>query len=334
MSTGSPLATAPVVAEVVRNDVIESIHHGVVALTAADGSPELAVGPVDAPVLPRSSLKPLQALAMLRAGADLDGPLLALTCASHSGEPAHLEGSRQILAAAGLDEGALQNTPDLPIDDGERDRWVREGLPPSSLAQNCSGKHAGMLLTCVAAGWDTTTYRDPDHPLQRLTVEVIEELCGEPVTATTVDGCGAPALAVSSAGLARAYGRLAAAPGDTLEGRVAGAMRGYPEMVGGTGRDNTVLMRGVPGLIAKDGAEAVYAVGLADGRGLVVKITDGQQRARVVVATAALRLAGVTDLGDGVARTLDGLDAEEVVRGHGAPVGRVRAVDLAALAEG
>jgi L-asparaginase II len=334
MSTTSPLAAAPVVAEVVRNDVVESVHHGIVALTAADGSLQLAVGPVDAPVLPRSSLKPLQALAMLRAGADLEGPLLALTCASHSGEPAHLEGSRRILAAAGLDESALQNTPDLPIDDRERARWVREGLPPSSLGQNCSGKHAGMLLACVAAGWDTTTYRDPDHPLQRLVVEVVQELCGEPVAATTVDGCGAPALAVSSAGLARAFGRLAAAPEDTLEGRVASAMRAHPEMVGGTGRDNTVLMRGVPGLIAKDGAEAVYAVGLADGRGLVVKITDGQQRARVVVTTAALRLAGVPGLGEGVAATLDGLDAEEVVRGHGEPVGRVRALDLTALAQG
>ncbi|WP_134774185.1 asparaginase [Ornithinimicrobium flavum] len=334
MTTTSPLAAAPVVAEVVRNDLVESVHHGIVALTAADGSLDLAVGPVDAPVLPRSSLKPLQALALLRAGADLDGALLALTCASHSGEPFHLEGSRRILAAAGLGESALQNTPDLPLDDAERTRWVREGLPASALGQNCSGKHAGMLLACVTAGWDTATYRDPGHPLQRLVVEVVEELCGEPVAATTVDGCGAPALAVSSAGLARAFGRLAAAPADTPEGRVAAAMRAHPEMVGGTGRDNTVLMRGVPGLIAKDGAEAVYAVGLADGRGLAVKIADGQQRARVVVTTAALRLAGVGDLGEGVAATLDGLDAEAVVRGHGEPVGRVRALDLPALTRG
>lgn len=332
--SASPLATCPVVAEVVRNDFVESVHHGVVALTHADGSLELALGPVDAPVLPRSSLKPLQALAMLRAGADLSGPLLALACASHSGEPVHLEGARRILAAAGLPETALQNTPDRPIDEVERERWIREGLAPSSLGQNCSGKHAGMLAACVAAGWDTQTYRDPEHPLQRLTVEVVEELCGEPVATTTVDGCGAPALAVSAAGLARAYGRLAAAPVDSLEGRVAEAMRRNPEMVGGTGRDSTVLMAGVPGLIAKDGAEAVYAVGLADGRGLVVKIADGHQRARVVVTTAALRLAGVGELGDGVAAALDQVDAEAVVRGHGAPVGRVRAVDLAALADG
>lgn len=330
----SPLASAPVVAEVVRNDLVESVHHGVVALTGADGSLELALGPVDAPVLPRSSLKPLQALAMLRAGADLAGPLLALACASHSGEPVHLEGAQRILAAAGLPETALQNTPDRPIDDAERERWVRAGRPPSALAQNCSGKHAGMLAACVAAGWDTDTYRDAGHPLQRLTVEVVEELCGEPVAGHAVDGCGAPALAVSTAGLARAYGLLAAAPADTLEGRVAEAMRRHPEMVGGTGRDNTVLMREVPGLVAKDGAEAVYAVGLADGRGLVVKIADGRERARVVVTTAVLRLAGVTDLAEGVAATLDRLDAEAVVTGHGEPVGCVRAVDLAALADG
>lgn len=330
----SPLAAAPVVAEVVRSGFVESVHHGVVALTGADGTLELAVGPTDAPVLPRSSLKPLQALALLRAGAPLEGPALALACASHSGEPKHLEQARRTLAAAGLDESALQNTPDRPIDEAERERWVRDGIPPNSLGQNCSGKHAGMLAACAAAGWDVRTYREPDHPLQRLVVEVVAELCGEPVAATTVDGCGAPALAVSTRGLARAFGRLASAAPGTDEARVADAMRTHPDLVGGTGRDNTLLMQGVPGLIAKDGAEAVYAVGLADGRGLVVKIADGHQRARVVVATAALRLAGVQELGEGVAALLDSLDAEAVVRGHGAQVGRVRALDLAALAAG
>ncbi|QFG69548.1 asparaginase [Ornithinimicrobium pratense] len=322
----SPLTQAPVVAEVVRNGFVESVHHGVLALTAADGSTSLAVGPVDAPVLPRSSLKPLQAVAMLRAGAQLEGELLALACASHSGEPFHLEGARRILASVGLADSALQNTPSSPIDDVERARWVREGRTDSSLGQNCSGKHAGMLAACRAAGWDTTTYLDPEHPLQRLIIEVVEELTGDRVSALTVDGCGAPALGVSTAGLARAFGTLAAADPDTPEGRVAAAVHAHPAWLGGTGRDVTALIQAVPGLIAKDGAESVYAVGLADGRGLAVKITDGAERARVVVTTATLRAAGVETLAPGVADALDQLDARAVVRGHGQPVGAVRAV--------
>ncbi len=324
----SPLASAPVVAEVVRNGFVESVHHGVVAAVDAGGTAVVRVGPVDAPVLPRSSLKPLQAVAMLRAGADLPGELLALACASHSGEPFHLEGSRRILAAAGLDESALQNTPDRPLDQAERERWLAAGRAPQPLAQNCSGKHAGMLAACVAGGWDTATYRDPDHPFQRLVVEVVEELTGDRVEVVTVDGCGAPALGVTALGLARAFGRIASADPATPEGRVADAVRAHPEWLGGTGRDVTDLIRGVPGLVAKDGAEAVYAVGLADGGGVVVKITDGDDRARVGVTTAALRRLGATDLGPGVEAVLDELDGRAVVRGHGEPVGAVRALPL------
>lgn len=324
--TLSPLAQAPVVAEVVRGGFVESVHHGVVVLTGADGTIELAAGPVDAPILPRSSVKLLQTVAMLRAGAELEGELLALASASHSGEPFHLEGARRILASVGLDEAALQNTPSGPLDDDERRRWLREGLPDSSLGQNCSGKHAGMLAACRAAGWDTGTYLDPDHPLQRMIVEVVEELTGEPVAASTVDGCGAPALAVSTAGLARAFGALAGADPSSPEGRVAASVREHPAWLGGTGRDVTELIGAVPGLIAKDGAESVYAVGLADGRGLAVKITDGAERARVVVTTAVLRAAGVERLAPGVSDALAALDARAVVRGHGQPVGQVRAV--------
>lgn len=325
----SPLADAPVVAEVVRSGFVESVHHGVVVATAADGSTPLALGPVDAPVLPRSSLKPLQAVAMLRAGSDLSGELLALACASHSGEEIHQEGALAILRAAGLDEDALQNTPDLPLDPDVRGRWLAAGRPPTSLAQNCSGKHAGMLAACVAAGWDTSTYRDPQHPLQQLTVRTVEELTGERVAAVTVDGCGAPALAVSPVGLARAFGRIAAADPGTPEGRVADAVRSHPRHLGGTGRDVTLLVEGVPGLIAKDGAESVYAVGLADGHGVVVKITDGAERARVVVTTAVLRRLGVGRDDAQVAALLDELDARAVVRGHGQVVGGVRAAGIA-----
>ncbi len=316
MSTAPSLASAPVVAHVVRSGFVESVHHGAVAATGSGGGTAWAVGDADAPMFPRSANKPMQAVAMLRAGAQLDGELLALTSASHSGEPFHLEGARRILAGAGLTEDALQNTPDLPLDEQERRAWLGAGRAPTSLAQNCSGKHAGMLAACVAAGWDTATYRDPQHPLQQLMAQTLTELCGEPVGATAVDGCGVPVMAVSLAGLARAFGRIAHAPDGTREGRVATAIRSHPEFLGGSRRDVSDLVRGIPGVIAKDGAEAVYAVGLADGRGLAVKIADGGQRARTVVTAAALRRMEVE------APVLDQL-ADAPVLGHGEPVGCV-----------
>lgn len=318
LSSEHLLPSAPVVAQVDRSGFVESVHHGIVAATGADGDLVLSLGPVGAPIFPRSSNKPIQALAMVRHGLDLEDKLLALASASHNGEDFHLEGVRQILASVGLTERDLQNTPDRPIYEPERERWIARGLAPSSLGQNCSGKHAAMLATCVINDWDTASYRDPEHPLQCAMKETLADMAGESVAATGIDGCGAPVMAISSVGLARAFGRLAAAPEGTPEGRIAHAIRQHPEFLGGTGRDVTDLIRGVPGLIAKDGAEAVYAVGLADGRGLSVKITDGNQRARAVVAQAALRALGVTE-------NLAMLDAAPIL-GHGDPVGAISAV--------
>ena len=196
------LTDAPVLAHLVRGGFVESVHRASVVVTAPDGSVEQVWGEASSPMFPRSSNKPVQALAMVRHGLDLPDDLLALVCASHSGEPFHLEGVRRILAGAGLSEEDLQNTPTLPLQEAEHDRWIREGLAPSSIAQNCSGKHAGMLATCVAAGWDTATYRDPGHPLQLAIADAVAELAGEPVSALAVDGCGAPVMAISLAGLA------------------------------------------------------------------------------------------------------------------------------------
>ncbi|TWP38888.1 asparaginase [Leekyejoonella antrihumi] len=320
-SSAHALSTAPVLAEVERSGFVESVHHGVAVVVAVDGSITRQVGDVTAPCFPRSSNKPVQALAMLRAGLDLDGPLLALAAASHSGEDFHLEGVRAILDGAGLTLDDLQNTPDLPLDVQARDAWLRAGHGPEPITQNCSGKHAGMLAACVAAGWDTATYRDPQHPLQQLMARTLAELAGEPVAATGTDGCGAPVMAISPAGLARAFGRIASAAPGTQEARVADAIRANPEYLGGTRRDVTALIRGVDGLIAKDGAEAVYAVGLADGRGLAVKIADGGERARAVVMAQLLRREGVQ------AGVLDEFGHQSVL-GHGEPVGEVRAVGL------
>ena len=315
------LYDAPVVAHVVRSGFVESVHHGSVVALDANGSTLLAVGDVAGPIFPRSSSKPIQALAMLRGGLDLDGELLALAAGSHSGEPFHLEGVQQILAGAGLSEQDLQNTPDLPLDESERNSWIASGRGATSLAQNCSGKHSAMLATCVAAGWDIATYRELLHPLQQLIAQTLADLSGEPAAATGVDGCGAPVMAVSLTGLARAFSRFSIAPEDTDEARVAAAMRAYPQWLGGTRRDVTALIRGVPGLIAKDGAESVYAVGLADGRGVSLKIADGGQRARPVVMAAVLRRLGID------AEVLDEM-ANAPVLGHGRQVGSIVAVGI------
>ena len=171
---------------------------------------------------------------------------------------------------------------------------------------NCSGKHAAMLATCVANGWPTSTYRDPDHPLQVSLRGTVERLAGEPVAAVGVDGCGAPLFALTLTGLARAFAAIATAADGTPEHRVAAAIRRYPEWLGGTRRDVTRLVAGVPGLIAKDGAEGVYAAALPDGRAVALKIDDGGQRARPPVMVAALpgpgrRGAGARRAGRGAA---------------------------------
>lgn len=309
------------VAHVVRGGFVEGVHHGSAVVTAPDGTIELEVGDASGPIYPRSSSKPLQALAMVRNGLSTDGAQLALACASHSGEAFHLAAARAILADAGLSETDLQNTPDYPLDDAARIARIASGVPKQSITQNCSGKHASMLATCVANGWDLVTYRDPEHPLQVAVADTVRELTGSEISAVAVDGCGAPIHAVSLAGLARAFGRLAAAT-EGPEAKVAQAIRDFPEYLGGTGRDVTTLIRGVPGAIAKDGAEAVYAVGLADGRGIALKVADGSSRARTVLLAAVLRRIGITETG-----VLEVLENQPVL-GHGEPVGSVVAVGV------
>jgi L-asparaginase II len=312
----------PVVAEVVRSGFVEGRHRGCVVALAADGSVAFAVGDASAPVFPRSSNKPMQAAGMVDAGLGLSGELLALAAASHSGEPFHLDGVRKILAGAGLAIDQLQTPADYPYDAVIQREWIAAGHGPEPLAMNCSGKHAAMLATCVANHWDTATYRDPAHPLQLALRATLERLAGEQVSATGVDGCGAPVLAISLLGLARA-GRACVLGGpSSAERQVADAMRAHPQWVGGSRRDVTALMRGVPGLLAKDGAEGVSMVALADGRAVAVKIEDGAQRARQVVTAAALQALGVN--ADVVAAQL----TFELL-GGGRPVGTVRAVALA-----
>jgi L-asparaginase II len=316
--------SAPVVvAEIVRSGSVEGHHHGSVVVLDPDGSVAWGVGDVESQILPRSSNKPIQALGMLHAGLQLDGELLALACASHSGEPFHLEAVRKILAGAGLDKAALQTPTDLPLDEEEKEAVLRARDSATPLHMNCSGKHAAMLATCVANGWDTSTYLAPDHPLQVQILETFADITGEPVEKVAVDGCGAPLLSASLVGLARAFRTLSLASSGP-ERRIADAIRQHPEHVSGSRRDEAWLLKAIPGAIAKAGAEAVYAVGLPDGRAVALKIDDGGTRARPVVMAEALRRMGVPDM--------EGVDADAVARtgdaplwGGGRRVGQIRA---------
>lgn len=320
MSVSDVASAAVPLARVLRGDLVESVHLGHLVVLAPDGSARLALGDSSVTIWARSSLKPLQAVAMLRAGLDVDRALLALVCASHNGEGGHLAVVRTLLSLAGLGADDLRNTPDWPLDPDAAFQWRSDGHGTEPIAQNCSGKHAGMLTTCVENGWSTGDYLDAAHPLQLAVRAAVEDLTGVAVRHETVDGCGSPLFSTSLVGLARAFGRLASAA-DGPEARVGRAMSAHPWHVAGTGRDATRFMEAVPGLVAKDGADGVYAAGLPDGSAVAFKILDGSARPRPAVLAAALAVAGVDPaLVEAVGLT--------PVLGHGVPVGKV----VAALA--
>ena len=309
--------TEPVIlADVVRSGFVEGHHRGSVVVTNPDGSVAWAAGVVDQPMFPRSSNKPMQTVGMLRAGLTVtDGAHLALISGSHFGEPMHVRMVREILAGAGLPVTALRCPPALPLSEGERVAWLRSGGGPEPLLMNCSGKHAGMLATCVVNGWPLESYLDPEHPLQMALAAAVADLAAEPIAATGVDGCGAPVFALSLTGLARAVQRLVEAAPGTPERRVADEMRAHPELVAGTGADDSVLMRAVPGLLAKGGAEGVVAVAVPGVGAVAVKIEDGAMRARTPVLLSALGKLGVTVP-----------EMTEPVLGGGEPVGELKSL--------
>jgi L-asparaginase II len=303
-----------------RSGFDESVHFGAVVALGPSGEVEFAAGDPTVAIYPRSSNKPMQAVAMVRAGLSLPPDLLALVCASHDGTPAHLAAARRILTSAGLDDTALANTADLPLDDDAAEAVLRAGGGRTPLQMNCSGKHSGMVATCVANGWPhDASYLEGLHPLQQAITASIAELAGEQPTHIGVDGCGAPAHVISLVGLARCFRAIATGAAGAAGDEVYTAMTDHPDMVGGERRDVTAFMRLVPGLMAKDGADGVFAAALPDGRAVALKIADGANRARPPLMVAALAALGI-DVAE-VAPVV-----AEHIRGHGRVVGEVRAL--------
>ena len=278
-----------VLAEYVRDGIVESKHFGHLIALDKDGKRVLTKGDPNAFIYPRSAIKSIQASAMVRKGLVQEVRHLALICASHSGSKAHQDGALEILRGAGLTENALQCIADRPLGLQERKEWGDK--EPTRLAMNCSGKHAGMLATCVANNWPLENYLSQDHPLQLAIKEEFENLAGEKISKISVDGCGAPLFLISMQGLANAFHNLAIS-NDPVHNQVVAACLAFPELVAGIGRSDTELMKAVPGLFLKIGAEGVQAAFLPDGRTVVFKVSDGSERAHQVILQSAFEKLG------------------------------------------
>jgi L-asparaginase II len=281
---GYQVADTVQLAYLTRAGIIESRHHGLVCLTGPDGKLIQEHGNSRKLIYPRSAVKPLQALAMRRAGLILSGAQLAMSSASHQGTPEHTAIVLSILDDAGLSESDLMCPVAWPGNPAARAAATSE----TRAAFNCSGKHAAFLATCVKNGWDTKTYLQPEHPLQKLIVEVIEEFSGEKIPLSTFDGCGAPLHLMSLQGLARSIGKFA-----ETETEIRDAMLANPWVVDDRGASDTLVME--KGMLAKIGAEGVFVIGLASGHGVAVKVADGSMRPAGLAAIKMLLNNGLLE---------------------------------------
>lgn len=284
-----PAASAVELARIRRSGFVETRHLGAAVVTGPDGRRLISLGDVDAPIFPRSTLKPFQTIAAMNSGAILSLGQIAIASGSHRADDDQVAAARSILDEAGVEESALQ----CPAVGRHRPQEQ-----DARIFYNCSGKHAAFLAACAVNGWDQQTYLDPQHPLQQEVLRVIAEATGEQPALVGVDGCGAPLAAISLAGLGRAYSSLgAAARNIRAEARmatVATAMLDYPEFVEGPGRSNTVIMEELD-VIAKLGAEGVLGLGTTDGHSVAVKALDGSGRANALVGLNLLIAVGAID---------------------------------------
>jgi L-asparaginase II len=298
----------PILVEVTRGDRVESVHRGAVAVSDAAGKLVARWGDVDAAVYPRSAFKSLQALTLVETGAAdafrVSAEELALACASHSGEPMHVDRVAAWLERIDCVEGDLACGPHLPLNEAAAHAMLRAGERPCRIHNNCSGKHTAFLTVARHMHIAVDGYERPDHPVQVLVRDAIAALCD--LDAKTlpigIDGCAAPNYALPLARLARAMARLGdtaslGAPRAKAAERLVAAWRAHPLLVSGTGRACSDLIVGSKGrTVVKTGAEGVFAAVLPDkGLGIALKIDDGATRAAETVMAKVLALLDAAD---------------------------------------
>ncbi len=331
----------PVLVEVLRGGLVESRHRGAVAVVDADGTVVLAEGDTEKPVFPRSAVKPLQALPLMESGAAdryaFGDEELALACASHSGEPAHVEVVTRMLGKAGLDVSALACGTHWPSSQTAAFALARAGAAPSALHNNCSGKHAGFLCVACALGLDHFGYWRPDHPVQRQVRAVLEDLTGTVLSDNdrAVDGCSVPTWAIPVANLARGFAKFGTGHGlaparANAAARLRAACARKPWHVAGTGRFCTEIMRlvGLRALV-KNGAEGVFCAALPDlGFGVAIKCDDGAGRAAEAIMAALI--ARFVQLNDAERATVASFAQPTLRNWNGTEVGSLRLSDVIA----
>jgi L-asparaginase II len=319
----------PVLIEVTRGALVESVHKGAIAIVTAGGASLLALGDVERPVFPRSSIKAFQCLPLIESGAadhfGYGDAEIALACASHTGTERHASLAAHMLANLGLGEDALGCGAHMPLGSSAMKALIRTGRDPSQLHNNCSGKHAGMLATALHLGEPIAGYWQPSHPVQRRVHDVLAEMSGLPLGADVMglDGCSVPTWAMPLSSLARLFAQLMTgagmgAPRQRAVERILKACWAEPELVAGPGRADTLVMRRLPGRIyMKTGAEGVYAGGFPEyGLGFALKIDDGTTRASA---------GAVMALVERVVPEARGLMARKVLKSwRGAEIGEIR----------
>jgi L-asparaginase II len=327
-------AANPILVEVIRGSLVESRHAGAIAIADADGELVLALGDVDRPVFPRSSVKALQAIPLVESGAAdafrLGDEELAVACASHSGDKAHVDTVRSLLAKAGFDESYLACGAHWPVSDRAMRELMRAGRKPQAIHNNCSGKHASMLAVCVQLGLDPRGYERPDHELQIMIAGIISETCAIALDpgGMGIDGCSVPTWSLPLAALARGFARLGTGRGlaparADAAARLRRACFKFPILVAGEGRFDTMAMRALaPDLFVKGGAEGVHCAALPGlGLGIALKVDDGAKRgteralAEVLATLLPEARCALADQLEGEVRNWRGLGVGRIVAG-------------------
>lgn len=334
---GRDEVSSPVLVEVTRGGAIESRHRGRVVVVDRTGTVVMSWGDVEAPVYPRSAVKPLQAIPLVESGAaDACGAgarEIAMACASHGGEPRHVATVAGWLARAGLSPADLECGAHLPSHGPSAEALMQAGVAPGAVHNNCSGKHAAMLVTAKHRGEPTRGYVERGHPVQQRVMGVLEQMCGVSLDTAPcgTDGCSIPTFALPLGNLALGMARFAD-PGDEVPERraaavrrIAAAMAAEPLMVAGEGRYCSAMIGATAGrALVKTGAEGVFCAALPElGLGVALKCEDGAKRAAEMMMTAVLMRLGVLD--EATARSIDRGLEEPILNWNGRLVGEVRA---------